>query len=61
MRLLPRMPKKWRQADDKSTLDSIPTHFIRLLQIKGSEEAAATLLQCVYGQSADESKSEASQ
>ncbi|KAF9189227.1 hypothetical protein BGZ51_009752 [Haplosporangium sp. Z 767] len=61
MRLLPRMPKKWRQADDKSTLDAIPTHFVRLLQIKGSEEAVATLLQCVYGQSADESKPEASQ
>ncbi|KAF9119859.1 hypothetical protein BGW39_011862 [Mortierella sp. 14UC] len=49
VRLLPRMHKKWRQADEKGTLDAIPTQFARLLQLKGTEEAIAVLLQCVYG------------
>ncbi|KAF9560935.1 hypothetical protein EC968_005963 [Mortierella alpina] len=47
--LLPRMPTKWRQTDDKATLDAIPTQFIRLVQLKGTEAAVATLLECVYG------------
>ncbi|KAF9107877.1 hypothetical protein BGX27_008555 [Mortierella sp. AM989] len=47
--LLPRMPKKWRQADEKATLDAIPAQFVRLLQLKGTEGAVAILLQCVYG------------
>ncbi|KAF9173231.1 hypothetical protein BGX21_009697 [Mortierella sp. AD011] len=59
VRLLPRMPKKWRQADEKATLDAIPTQFVRLLQLKGTESAVAILLQCVYGrQVASESKEE---
>ncbi|KAF9352702.1 hypothetical protein BGX26_009512 [Mortierella sp. AD094] len=49
VRLLPRMPRKWRQADEKATLDAIPTQFVRLLQLKGTEGAVAILLQCVYG------------
>ncbi|KAI1316129.1 hypothetical protein EDD11_010443 [Mortierella claussenii] len=52
VRLLPRMPKKWRLADDKATLDAIPTQFVRLLQLKGTEGAVAILLQCVYGRQA---------
>ncbi|KAF9921560.1 hypothetical protein FBU30_008377 [Linnemannia zychae] len=49
LRLLPRMHKKWRQADEKGTLDAIPTQFARLMQIKGTEGAVAVLLQCIYG------------
>ncbi|KAF9901405.1 hypothetical protein EC991_006204 [Linnemannia zychae] len=49
VRLLPRMHKKWRQADEKGTLDAIPTQFARLVQLKGTEGAIAVLLQCVYG------------
>ncbi|KAF9198555.1 hypothetical protein BGZ49_000596 [Haplosporangium sp. Z 27] len=49
VRLLPRMSKKWKQADEKATLDAIPTQFVRLLQLKGTEGAVAILLQCVYG------------
>ncbi|KAF9935986.1 hypothetical protein BGZ67_002756 [Mortierella alpina] len=47
--LLPRMPTKWRQTDDKGTLDAISTQFIRLVQLKGTEAAVAALLECVYG------------
>ncbi|CAO3570223.1 unnamed protein product [Mortierella alpina] len=47
--LLPRMPTKWRQTDDKATLDAIPTQFVRLVQLQGIEAAVATLLECVYG------------
>ncbi|KAF9948092.1 hypothetical protein BGZ70_002372 [Mortierella alpina] len=46
--LLPRMPTKWRQTDNKATLDAIPTQFIRLVQLKGTEAAVATLLECIY-------------
>ncbi|KAF9087975.1 hypothetical protein BGX29_000535 [Mortierella sp. GBA35] len=54
VRLLPRMHKKWRQADEKGTLDAIPTQFARLMQLKGTEGAIAVLLQCVYGRKATE-------
>ncbi|KAF8927995.1 hypothetical protein BGZ58_009955 [Dissophora ornata] len=54
VRLLPRMPQKWRHADEKMTLDAIPTHFVRLLQLKGTEGAVAILLKCVYGRRATE-------
>lgn len=43
-----------RQADEKSTLDAIPTHFVRLLQLKGTEGAVAVLLRCVFGKSSPE-------
>ncbi|KAG0371315.1 hypothetical protein BC939DRAFT_504790 [Gamsiella multidivaricata] len=58
VRLLPRMPKKWRQADDKATVDAIPAQFVRLLQIKGIEGAVAILLKCVFGRKATESESD---
>ncbi|KAG0201683.1 hypothetical protein BGX28_005566 [Mortierella sp. GBA30] len=48
--LVPRMPRKWRQSDEKATLDAIPTQFVRLAQLKGTEAAVASLLQCVFGQ-----------
>ncbi|KAF9139317.1 hypothetical protein BG015_002068 [Linnemannia schmuckeri] len=54
VRLLPRMHKKWRQADEKGTLDAIPTQFARLIQLKGTENAIAILLQCVFGRKATE-------
>lgn len=54
VRLLPRMHKKWRQADEKGTLDAIPTQFARLIQLKGTEGAIAILLQCVFGRKATE-------
>ncbi|KAF8978058.1 hypothetical protein BGZ46_006859 [Entomortierella lignicola] len=38
-----------KQADEKATLDAIPTQFVRLLQLKGTEGAVTILLQCVYG------------
>ncbi|KAF9333689.1 hypothetical protein BG006_003263 [Podila minutissima] len=50
VRMLPRMPKSWRQLDDKATLDAIPSQFLRLIQLKGVEGAVAILLECVYGQ-----------
>ncbi|KAG0042400.1 hypothetical protein BGZ83_000504 [Gryganskiella cystojenkinii] len=49
IQLLPRMNQKWKMADTKSTLEAIPTQFVRLLQLKGAEGAVAVLLQCVYG------------
>ncbi|GJJ78615.1 centromere protein P [Entomortierella parvispora] len=49
IQLLPRMHQKWKLADTKLTLDEIPSQFTRLLQLKGTEEATAVLLQCVYG------------
>ncbi|KAF9907516.1 hypothetical protein BX616_000408 [Lobosporangium transversale] len=49
VRLLPRMPKKWKQVDEKGTLDAIPMQFVRLMQLKGTEGAVAILLQCIYG------------
>ncbi|KAG0282911.1 hypothetical protein BGZ96_012718 [Linnemannia gamsii] len=58
MRLLPRMHKKWRQADEKGTLDAIPTQFARLIQLKGTEGAISVLLQCVYGRRATEGSGE---
>ncbi|KAG0026023.1 hypothetical protein BGZ81_006683 [Podila clonocystis] len=49
VRMLPRMPRSWRQLDDKATLDAIPSQFLRLIQLKGVEGAVAILLECVYG------------
>ncbi|KAF9393804.1 hypothetical protein CPC16_001123 [Podila verticillata] len=49
VRMLPRMPKSWRQLDDKATLDAIPSQFVRLIQLKGVEGAVTILLECVYG------------
>ncbi|KAG0368759.1 hypothetical protein BGX24_002704 [Mortierella sp. AD032] len=59
LRLLPRMHKKWRQADEKGTLDAIPTQFARLVQLKGTEGAIVVLLQCVYGRKATAERDEA--
>ncbi|KAI8363226.1 hypothetical protein B0O80DRAFT_492371 [Mortierella sp. GBAus27b] len=59
VRLLPRMPKKWRVADEKGTLDGIPTHFARLLQLKGTENAVAVLLRCVFGRKVAEERAAA--
>ncbi|KAF9382900.1 hypothetical protein CPB97_006871 [Podila verticillata] len=49
VRMLPRMPRSWRQLDDKATLDAIPSQFVRLIQLKGVEGAVTILLECVYG------------
>ncbi|KAF9584222.1 hypothetical protein BGW38_007197 [Lunasporangiospora selenospora] len=56
LQLLPRMPKKWRQADERSILDSIPTQFARLMQLRGVEGAVAILLRCIYGDDAEEAE-----
>ncbi|KAG0329663.1 hypothetical protein BGZ99_000878 [Dissophora globulifera] len=54
VRLFPRMPQKWRQADEKMALDGIPTQFVRLMQLKGTEGAAAVVVKCVFGRRAAE-------
>ncbi|KAG0347522.1 hypothetical protein BG004_007599 [Podila humilis] len=47
--MFPRMPKSWRQVDNKATLDAIPAQFLLLVQLKGIEDAVSILVECVFG------------